>query len=55
MMKHLMLCGFGKAGKAMQQQQQAPAAAFLSRLSGGNCRVVKRAFVAADGAGRAHQ
>lgn len=38
-----------------QQQQAAAAAAFPSRLSGGNCRVVKRAFVAADGAGRAHQ
>lgn len=45
-----------KGGKAMQQQKQAPAAAeFPSRLSGGNCLVVKRAFVAADGAGRAHQ
>lgn len=44
-----------KAGKAIQQQQRAAAAEFPSRLSGGNCRVVKRAFVAADRAGRAHQ
>ncbi len=48
-------CAIWKAGEAMQQQQAAAAAAFLSRLSGGNCWVVKRAFVAADGAGRAYQ
>lgn len=31
----------------MRRQQQALPPAFLSRLSGGNCRVVRRAFVAA--------
>lgn len=43
-------CAIWKTEKVLQQQQ-APAAAFPSRLSGGYCQVVKQAFVVADRAG----